>query len=353
MGLWDGIKNQFIEVIEWTETSDDILAYRFPVANNEIKQGAQLTVRDSQQALFVDEGRTADVFPPGRHTLSTENLPVLSKLKAWPFGFNSPFKSEIYFFSVRQKLGQKWGTRQPITCRDPELGSVQLRMFGVCSYHISDPRLFQREVSGTREKFTTDDLVTHLLPTIVSAATTTFAQSKLPFLDMAANQGELSQTLRVALDPPMSRLGLALDSFVVEAVSLPEALEQALQTRQAMGLVGNMQEFAQYQAAKSIPDAAKNPSGLAGVAAGLGFGQVIGQAVGGAFGAPQPPAAGAAAPEAAPALVPCISCSKGLEAGSRFCRFCGISQKPTCPGCQSEVAAGSAFCGSCGRKLGA
>ena len=350
MGLWDGIKHQFIEVIEWTEPSDDLLAYRFPVANNEIKQNAQLTVRESQQALFVDEGRLADLFSPGRHSLNTANLPLLTKLKSWGFGFNSPFKSEVYFFSLRQKLGQKWGTRQPITIRDPELGSVQLRMFGVCSYHISDARLFYREISGTREQFTTADLVEHLIPTIVSAATTTFAQAKLPFLDMAANQQELSHALRVSLEQPLAKLGIALDSFVVEAVSLPEALEQALQTRQAMSIVGNMQTYAQYQTAKSIPDAAKNPSGMAGIGAGVavgaGMGQIMSQALGGGAAAPAP-----AAP--APALVGCIACHKGIEAGSAFCRYCGASQKPTCPACQKPVAADSAFCASCGHKLGA
>jgi membrane protease subunit (stomatin/prohibitin family) len=368
MGIWDGIKHQFIEVIEWTEPSDDILAFRFPVANHEIKNGAELTVRESQVALLVDQGQTADLFAPGLHTLSTENLPILTKLESWSTGFNSPFKSEVYFFSLRQKLGQKWGTRQPITVRDAEFGSVQLRMFGVHSYHLSDAPKFYREVSGTREKFTTEDLADQLLATIVSTAATTFAQSKVPFLDLAANLQTLSATLRAALAPPFAALGLALDSFVVESVSLPSALEQALQTRQAIGIVGNLQTYAQYQAAKSIPDAAQNPSGLAGlgagVAVGAGIGQVMGQALGGvaapqpsaASGPPQPSAAGAdrAPPSATAAeLVDCVACGKGIEPGSGFCRFCGQVQKLVCPGCQKVVASGSAFCPSCGRKLGA
>jgi membrane protease subunit (stomatin/prohibitin family) len=358
MGVWDGIKHQFIEVIEWTEPSDDVLTYRFPVANNEIKQGAQLTVRESQLALFVDQGVPADEFQAGRHTLVTDNLPVLTKLKSWAYGFNSPFKSEVYFFSLRQKLGQKWGTRQPITLRDAEFGSVQLRMFGVHSYHVQDARKFYREIAGTREAFTTDDLVTQLLPTIVSAATATFAQSKLPFLDMASNLAVLSNALRSTLITPFADLGLALDSFVVESVSLPEALEQALHTRQQMSLVGDLQKFAQFQAAKSIEDAAKNPSGMAGigagVAAGVGLGNVMNQALSGLANPPAPPpsAAGGAATATAPSLVGCVGCGKGIESGSPFCRFCGVRQAASCPECQQPVTAGSAFCGRCGHKLG-
>jgi membrane protease subunit (stomatin/prohibitin family) len=347
MGIRDGIKNQFIEVIEWTETSDDILAYRFPVANHEIKDLAQLTVRESQAALFVDQGQPADVFTAGRHELSSENLPILTKLESWQYGFNSPFKSEVYFYSLRQKLGQRWGTRQPITCRDPELGSVQLRMFGVYSFHLSDVRRFYKEISGTRERFTTDDLVDQLLPTIVSTASTTFAQSNVPFLDLAANLPALSATLRSALEAPFAQLGLALDSFVVESVTLPEALQEALNARQSMAIVGNLQHYAQFQTAKSIPDAARNPGGIAGIGASAAIGAGIAQSMGQALSGSAP-----SAPASAPALVACVSCSKGIDAGSTFCRFCGTPQKqPACPNCQKPVAAGSTFCGSCGHKL--
>ena len=339
-----GIKDQFIEVIEWTEPSDDILVYRFPVANHEIKDTAQLTVRESQAALFVDQGQPADVFQAGRHALATENFPILTKLESWKHGFKSPFKSEVYFFSLRQKLGQRWGTRQPITCRDAELGSVQLRMFGVHSYHIADVRTFYREVSGTRERFTTEDLADQLLATIVSTASSTFAQSKIPFLDLAASLPALSATLRSALEEPFAKLGLALDSFVVESVTLPDALQKALHARQSMAIVGNLREYTQFQTASSIPDAAKNPGGIASVGAGAAIGASMAQAIGNAAAPAQNPA---------PQLVPCIACSKGIEAGSAFCRFCGAAQVKRCPGCQQPVAAGSAFCAGCGRKLDA
>jgi membrane protease subunit (stomatin/prohibitin family) len=348
MGVWDGIRNQFIEVIEWTEASDDVLSFRFPVANHEIKDGAQLIVRESQVALLVDQGQPADSFEAGQHELTSDNLPILTKLESWAYGFNSPFKSDVYFFSVRQKLGQKWGTRQPITCRDPELGSVQLRMFGVYSYHLADTRKFYREVSGTREQFGTADLVDQLLPLIVSGVTNAFAQAKLPFLDMAANLQSLSSALRAQLEPAFAGLGLALDSFVVESVTLPEALQQALQSRQARAIAGNLQEYAQFEAASAISAAARNPSGIAGlgvgVAAGAGLGKLVGKTITGLPASASPPA---------PDLVACVACGEGLERGSTFCRFCGQAQRRNCPSCQGAIVPGAAFCSSCGHKLGA
>ena len=360
MALWDGIKTQFIEVIEWTESADDVLAYRFPVANHEIKDGAQLTVRESQLALFVDQGQVADVFAAGRYRLSSANLPILTKLESWAYGFNSPFKAEVYFFSTRQKLGQRWGTRQPITFRDAEFGSVQARMFGTFSYHLADPRKFYTEVSGTREQFNTEDLADQLIPTIASVAATSLARSQVPFLDLAANLQALGSELLGALAAAFEALGLALDSFVVESVSLPDALQEALHTRQAMGIVGNLDRFAQYQTAKSIPDAVKNPSGLAGLGAGVAVGAGVGQLVGRAFTgaaepAPQPSAAAAAAvpaPQPAAALVGCVGCGKGIESGSAFCRYCGQKQQVVCSACQQPVTPGSAFCQHCGHKLG-
>jgi membrane protease subunit (stomatin/prohibitin family) len=351
MALWDGIKTQFIEVIEWTEASNDVLAYRFPVANHEIKDGAQLTVRESQLALFVDQGQVADVFGAGRYRLDSANLPILTKLESWKYGFNSPFKAEVYFFSTRQKLGQRWGTRQPITIRDAEFGSVQARMFGTFSYHLADPRKFYSQVSGTREQFTTEELVDQLIPTIASVSSGSLARSQVPFLDLAANLQVLSKELQTALGEAFEALGLALDSFVVESVSLPDALQEALHTRQAMGIVGNMERFAQYQTAKSIPDAAKNPSGLAGLGAGVAVGANMGQLMNRALGhEPAPPAQPAAAPQ--PQLVACVACGKGIDSGSTFCRFCGERQVTQCSACNKPVPPGSAFCASCGHKLG-
>ncbi|MGZ6142147.1 MAG: SPFH domain-containing protein [Myxococcales bacterium] len=304
MSLWDSAKKQFIDVIDWTEPEEGILAWRFPVADNEIKDGAQLTVRDSQVALFVEQGKPADVFAPGLYTLTTENLPVLTKLKSWPYGFKSPFKAEVYFYSLRQQLGQRWGTPAPITIRDKEFGAVQIRMFGIFSYHVSDVPVFYREISGTREKYTRDELNQQLVGQIAGNVASAFAQSGVPFLDMAANQAELSAKIRAGLAESAAKLGVALDSFVIESISLPEALQQALNDKMSMGIIGNeMGKFGEYQAARAMTEAAKNPGGMAGIGAGLAVGASVGQAM-----------------TAGPA---CGKCGTKSQAGAQFCSKCG------------------------------
>jgi membrane protease subunit (stomatin/prohibitin family) len=349
MAIWDVVKKQFLDVLEWTEQDDQTLAWRFPIQDNEIQSGGQLTVRESQRALFVDQGRVADSFQPGRYELTTENLPILATLKAWPFGFNSPFKSEVYFFSTRQKLGQKWGTPQPVAVRDRELGSVQLRMFGTFAYHLADEKLFYREISGTREVFRTEDLAVQLVPVITSAAATAFGQSGVPFLDMAANQQALSAELQKRLADPFAKLGLALDAFVVESITLPPELQEALVQRQSMGIVGDMGRYAQYQAARSIPIAAANEGGIAGLGAGLAAGAAVGQMMGGALAGAVPGAGGAAAPAAAVAA--CVACGKPIAPGDPFCKHCGRAQERACPKCQAAAAPDAAFCPKCGTKL--
>ena len=342
MSLWDSLKGQAIDVIEWTETSDDVLAWRFPVSDNEIKNGAQLTVRESQVALVVDQGQPADQFRAGRHVLETENLPILTKLKSWPYGFKSPFKSEVYFFSLRDKLDQRWGTPQPITLRDKEWGSVQVRLFGKLTYRIADPPTFYRRISGTRELYTTDDLAPQLMGHVTGALPAAIAASGAPFLDMAVNQSALAAALKTALEPVFKDLGLELATFIVESISLPEALQQALHERQSMGIVGDVQKYAQYQAAKSIADAAKS-GGLAAAGASLAVGALVGQQMAGALGQGQA--------QSPPATTACIACGKGLEPGSAFCRHCGKPQKRSCPKCGVEAAADAAFCAKCGSQV--
>lgn len=304
MGLWDSAKKQFIEVIDWTEPRDGILAFRFPVADNEIKDGARLTVRDSQVALFVEQGKPADVFGPGLYTLTTENLPVLTKLKSWPYGFKSPFKAEVYFFSLRQQLGQRWGTPAPITVRDKEFGAVQLRMFGIFSYHLSDVPTFYREISGTRELYTRDDLNQQLVGHIAGAVATAFAQSGVPFLDLAANQAELAAKVRAGLQEAAAKLGVTLDTFVIENISLPEALQQALNDKMSIGILGgDLGKYGELQAGRAMTEAAKNPGGMAGIGAGLAVGAAVGQGI-----------------TAGPA---CAKCGARAQAGAQFCSKCG------------------------------
>ena len=277
MGLKDFLKKQFIDVIHWTEEGDGVLAYRFPMEDFEIQYGAQLTVRDSQMALFVDEGKIADVFAPGRYELTTNTLPLLTNLKNWDKLFQSPFKSDVYFFSTRLQLNQKWGTANPITIRDKEFGAVRMRAFGIYSYRITDPKAFYTNVSGTRDLYTVADLEGQLRNTIVASMTDLFGESGVAFLDMAANQDELGAKLAPKVAPMFQQYGLALDRFQVENVSLPEELQKILDQRIGMGVIGDMGKFTQYEVAQSIPIAAANQGGAAGIGAGLGAGVTIGQ----------------------------------------------------------------------------
>ncbi len=279
MGLMDFIKKQFIDILQWTEDSDGTLAWRFPMADMEIQTGASLTVRESQLALFVDEGKVADLFQPGRHTLNTQTLPVLTYLKNWDKLFESPFKSDVYFFSTRLQLDRKWGTPNPITIRDKEFGIVRLRAFGIYSYRVTDPKKFYTEVSGTRETYTVDDLDGQLRNTLIGSMTDLFAESGVPFLDMAANQDEFGSRLKEKMLPVFDRYGLVLDNLVVQNVSLPEELQKVLDQRIGMNMVGDLGKYTQYQTANAIPIAAANEGGVAGAGAGLGAGIAMGQAM--------------------------------------------------------------------------
>ena len=298
MGIGDFIKKQFIDILQWNEDGDGVLAWRHPMQDAEIQYGAQLTVRESQMAVFVNEGRVADVFGPGRHVLKTNTLPVITYLQNWDKLFESPFKSDVYFFSTRLQLGRKWGTPQPVTLRDKDFGMVRLRAFGMYSYKLVDPRKFFAEISGTRDAFTVDDLEMQLRNLVVSTMSSALGESELPFLDMATNVGLLSGRMKVAMAPVFERYGVVLDNFAVESVSLPEELQKAFDTRVSMGMAGNMAAYTQYQTASSIPLAAQNEGGLAGIGASLGAGLTMGQVMTDAMrSAAAPGAAVAAAPD--------------------------------------------------------
>jgi membrane protease subunit (stomatin/prohibitin family) len=301
MGLMDFIKKQFIDVIEWTEEGDGTLAWRYPMADHEIQYGGSLTVRESQMAVFVNEGQVADVFGPGRHTLTTQTLPLLTNLKNWDKLFQSPFKSDVYFFSTRQQIDQRWGTSQPVTLRDKDFGAVRLRAFGNYSYRITDPRRFHTEISGTRERYTAADLDGQLRGLMLQHISDAVAQSGVPFLDLAANQVEFAQQLQQATAPSFEALGLKLEGVTVQNVSLPEELQKILDQKIGMGMVGqNMGQFMQYQTAQAIPKLAEGVGqggGVAGDAMGLGagvaLGQVLAQQLGQGLGGAAAAAAGA------------------------------------------------------------
>src|SRR6516225_2289743 len=280
MSLRDFLSKQFIDVIEWVEPEDGILAYRYPMQDREIQNGGKLTVRESQAALFVNEGKIADAFMPGLYTLNTHTLPILTYLQNWDKAFQSPFKSDVYFFSTRIQTNQRWGTQNPITIRDKEFGAVRLRAFGIYTYHVMNQKDFYSKVSGTRDVYRVEDLEGQLRNTIVGRITDTFAGSSVPFLDMAANQVALSEKIAGQLKPSFTELGLSLDNFVVENLSLPDELQKIFDQRIGMNMVGDMGRYTQYQVAQSIPVAAANEGGgPAGVGAGLGAGVAMGQAM--------------------------------------------------------------------------
>jgi len=303
MALMDFIKKQFIDILQWTESGDGTLAWRFPMQEMEIQNGASLTVRESQVALFVNEGTVADVFAPGMYKLTTQTLPVLTYLKNWDKLFESPFKSDVYFFSTRTQLDQKWGTPNPITIRDKEFGIVRMRAFGIYSYHLSDAKTFYQKISGTRDTYTREDLEGQLRNSLVAGMTDLFGESGVSFVDMAGNQDEFGQAMMFKMKPMFAEFGLTLDSLVVQNVSLPEELQKILDQKIGMNMIGDMGRFTQYQVANAIPEAAKNEGGMAGMGvglgAGVGFGQVMGQAMASAM---QPMAGGTAPAAAAPAV---------------------------------------------------
>lgn len=324
MSLLSFLSKQFISVIEWNEPQDGVLAFRYPMLDLEIQNGGQLTVSESQVAAFVNEGRIADVFGPGLHTLATRNLPILTDLMNWDKDFESPFKSEVYFFSTRLQIDQKWGTATPITIRDKEFGAVRLRCFGIYSYRIADPRVFFNQVSGTREAYFAADLEGQLRDSILAHTTDVFATSGISFLDLAANQAALAEKIVENVKPAFTSLGLELNSFVVENVSLPDELAKVLDQRIGMTMIGDVNRYTQYAAAESLDLAAANTGGGAGVGMGLGAGAAVAQVLASSLKTAAAPAAVAAAPAADSKF--CIDCGKAIPVRSKFCGECGQPQ---------------------------
>lgn len=371
MGLFDMVRGQLIDVIEWTDDSSDTLVHKYDMNGKEIMMGAQLTVRESQAAVFVDEGRLADVFGPGRYELTTRNLPVMTALRAWKFGFNSPFKSDVYFVSTRQFMDRKWGTANPVMMRDSEFGMIRVRAFGSFSFRVKDPAAFMREVFGTSSLFTTEGVEGQIRSLAVSALSDAIAESGIPALDLASKYDELSRRALETLAPRVEGLGLELCGFVIENISLPEEVEKAIDRRTSMGVAGDLNRYAQFQAAEAMREAAANPGGMAGVGVGMGagaaMGQMFAQSLGGGAGAAASGAAGAAGAGAAGVAgagaaggaaggAVCAGCGAALLAGSRFCPACGApcgqAAERFCPGCGRKAEPGAKFCAGCGQKLG-
>jgi len=367
MGLMNFIKGQFIDVIEWVDTTTDTMVWKFERKGNEIKMGAQLTVRESQAAIFVNEGQIADVFTPGRYELSTQNMPIMTTLKSWKYGFNSPFKADVYFVNTKQFTNRKWGTANPIIRRDADFGVVRLRAFGIYSFKVDDPALFLKEILGTTPDFTAGEIEGQLKRQLVSGISDSLAESSIPVLDIAMNYDELGEEAVETLQPRFSAIGLKLVSLYIENVSLPEEVEKVLDKKTQMGVVGDMGTYTRYQTAEAIRDAAQNEGGgTAGAGVGLGAGVAMGKAMADAMNQPQTggssvkcPDCGTAVPEGARfcsgcgkpfGTDSCVSCNKPIPKGAAFCPECGSPQKEKCAKCGAEMIPGAKFCPECGNK---
>lgn len=299
------LKGQFIDVIEWTDDTRDTMVWRFERYGNSIMYGAKLTVREGQAAVFIHEGQLADVFGPGMYMLETNNMPLLTALQHWDHGFKSPFKSEIYFINTTRFTGQKWGTRNPIMLRDPEFGPLRLRAFGAYSIRVGDPAKFMSEIVGTDGEFTTDEITVHIRDVIVQEFSRVVASSGIAALDLAANLDQLSKLVREAMAPAVAQFGLELPDFVIENVSLPEAVEKVLDQRTSMGIVGDLNKYTQFSAAEAMGKAASTPGSGMGDAMGAAMGMAMGaQMAGGPWGARLQ--AGVAAPPPLPPSAPAV-----------------------------------------------
>ena len=346
MGLFNFLKRQLLEVIEWEDDSKDTLVYRFPLEKrDEIMNSSTLVVRPSQVALFVHKGQICDVFGPGSYKLATENIPILTKVMSLPTGFNSPIKAEVYFVNTKQFTGCKWGTQNPVMMRDAEFGNVRIRGFGVYAFKVDDAKKFMEEVFGTNKVYKVSDLTEQIKPMTIQSLIDAVAESKISALDLAANYREFGESVLKCSEAEFSKLGLKLCSFVIENISLPEEVEKALDDRSKVGIMEDkMGTYTQYQTAQAIKDAANNPNGgnLAGLGVGLGAGGAVGQLFAQSLSTENPKKE---------EVETCIKCGAKLKAGAKFCGECGAKQGVSCPKCGALVDANAKFCGECGESL--
>lgn len=318
MALWDKLKGELIDIIQWLDDSNDTLLYRFPRYNNEIKYNAKLVVREGQMAVFINEGQIADVFGPGTYTLTTRNLPVLATLKGWKYGFESPFKAEVYFCSTRQFTNLKWGTPGPCTMRDPEFGAVRVTAFGLYAMKIKDPTVFIREIAGTDSDFSIDEIQENLKGKIGLRIKELLPELQIPVIELESKVVTLGKMLQERIAPAFEGFGISLTEVQVQDVGLPEEVERAIDKAGAMRVIGNLQTFTQYETANAIKDAANNPGGLAAAGAGVGIGLGMGGQMVGAMGSmatAQPQQAAGMTPPPLPEQAQLFVALDGKQAG--------------------------------------
>lgn len=359
MGLFDKVKKQLLKVIEWEDSSKDTIVYKYPLTDRtEIMNSSTLVVRPSQIALFVHKGQICDVFAPGTYTLSTENIPIITKILALPTGFDSPIKAEVYYVNTKQMTGIKWGTSNPIMMRDKDFGTVRIRAFGVFSFKVENAKKFMEEMFGTNEIYKTNDVCEQAKPMVLQAFTDAVAESKISALDLAANYKEFSETILEASVNDFSKFGLKLCSIVIENISLPKEVEEALDQRSKLGILDDkMGTYTQYQAANAMREAANNPNGNnmagmgVGISAGMAMGGMFGQAMTGMTPAQNKPSnLGTGESED---LKECPNCHNKINKSMKFCPECG-SKQPTarfCHNCGTKLAENAKFCPECGEKL--
>lgn len=349
------IKKQLLKVIEWKDDSQNVILRRFDIPDRyAIMRGSQLTVRESQVAIFVVEGKIADVFMPGRYKLDTENLPLLTILYSWKYAFETPYTGEVYFVNTKQFVNQKWGTSNPIMMRDEDFGVIRLRGYGIYSYRVNDAAKLMRELAGTNQQFKTENIADQLRKMILSTVTDVIAESRIPALDLAMNYEELSDSAKNKLGGRFNEFGFELADFYIENLSLPEEVEKTLDTRTSMGVLGDkMGTYTQYQAAQALRDAAQNTGGGNLAGAGVGLGAGLGMA--GIFTDALKNAKDGEKPAPTADTAKCGKCGHDVKKGAKFCPECGSKMAAPagkfCASCGAKVSATAKFCPECGEKL--
>lgn len=349
MGLMNFIKGEFLEVVHWEDESNDTMVYKFPMTDKQqIKENAQLIVRPSQVAIFVYQGQVADVYQPGKYTLHTDTMPILTSLSNWKYLFENHFKTDVYFVNTKQFVNQKWGTTNPIMMRDAEFGILRLRGFGIYSFKVNEPVIFLKEVFGSNKFYTVDQINEHLKSLIISTMSDALGESKIPAIDLATQYDELGKLAIERLGERFAIFGLMVSDFAVENISLPESVEKAIDKRTEMGAIGNLDHYMKYQTAEAIRDAAQNEGGgMAGIGAGMGAGLGIGQMMTGAMsGATSNMASNT--PPAAASTVKCPSCQADVNTGTKFCPECGGAMAKKCIHCGVALNGNPKFCPECG-----